>query len=76
MWHVMFSEEMTFKLWADVLSGSWWVGGGEFCNKRRGTSPVVQWLRLCAPNVGRPGSISGQGARSHMPQVNKSPMVK
>ena len=31
-------------------------------------SPVVQWLRLCAPIVGEPGSIPGQGTRSHMPQ--------
>ena len=27
---------------------------------------MVQWLRHCAPNV---GSIPGQGARSHMPQL-------
>ena len=31
-----------------------------------GTSLVVQWLRLHAPNAGRLGSIPGQGARSHM----------
>ena len=35
------------------------------CKKRkRGTSLVVQWLRLCAPNA---GSIPGQGTRSHDP---------
>ena len=33
-----------------------------------GTSLVVQWLRLHAPNAGGPGSIPGQGTRSHMPQ--------
>ena len=33
-----------------------------------GTSPVVQWLRLCAPNAGGPELISGRGSRSHMPQ--------
>ena len=27
---------------------------------------VVQWLRLCAPNAGGPGSIPGQGTRSHI----------
>ena len=27
---------------------------------------VVQWLRLCAPNAGSPGSTPGQGTRSHM----------
>ena len=33
-----------------------------------GTSLVVHWLRLHAPNAGGPGSIPGQGTRSHMPQ--------
>ena len=31
-----------------------------------GTSLVVQWLRLCAPNAVGVGSIPGQGTRSHM----------
>ena len=31
-----------------------------------GTSPVVQCLRLHAPNAGGPGSIVAQGNRSHM----------
>ena len=34
-----------------------------------GTSLVVQWLRLRAPNSGGLGSIPGQGTRSHMPQL-------
>ena len=34
-----------------------------------GTSLVVQWLRLHAPNAGGPGSIPGQGTRSLMPQL-------
>ena len=34
-----------------------------------GTSLVVQWLRLHDPNAGAPGSIPGQGPRSHMPQL-------
>ena len=34
-----------------------------------GTSLVVQWLRLHAPNAGAQGSIPGQGTRSHMPQL-------
>ena len=37
-------------------------------NQKRGTSPAVQWLRLCEPNAGGRGSIPGQGTRSHMPQ--------
>ena len=32
-------------------------------------SLVVQWIRPCALNVGGPGSIPGQGTRSHMPQL-------
>ena len=31
-----------------------------------GTYPVAQWVRLRAPNAGDPGSIPGQGTRSHM----------
>ena len=34
-----------------------------------GTSLVVQWLRLHAPNAGGPGSIVDQGIRSHMLQI-------
>ena len=36
-------------------------------------SLVVQWLRLRAPSAGDPGSIPGQGTRSHMPQLKKIP---
>ena len=28
-----------------------------------GTSPVVQWLRLCTSNAGGVGSIPGQGTK-------------
>ena len=35
----------------------------------KGTSFVVQWLRLCSPNTGGPASIPGQGTRSRMPQL-------
>ena len=37
------------------------------------TSLVVQWLQLCAPNVGSPGLIPGQGTRSHRPQLFSFP---
>ena len=37
--------------------------------KTWGTSLVVQWLRLCAPNAGAVGLIPGQGTRSHMLQL-------
>ena len=33
--------------------------------KNIGTSLVVQWLRLQGPNAGGPGSIPGEGTRSH-----------
>ena len=37
-----------------------------------GTSLVVQWLRLHAPNAGDPGLIPGQGTRFHMPQLRSA----
>ena len=37
-----------------------------------GTSQVVQWLRLWAPNAGWLASIPGRGTRSHMPQLKLS----
>ena len=33
---------------------------------------VAQWLRLQASNAGDPGSIPGQGTRSHMTQLRPS----
>ena len=38
-------------------------------DEKVGTSLVVQWLRLHAPNAGVPGSIPGQAARSFMLQL-------
>ena len=42
------------------------------------TSLAVQWLRLCVPNAGGPGSILGQGIGSHTPQLipGASPKIK
>ena len=37
-----------------------------------GTSLVVQWVRLRAPNAGGPGLFPGQGTRSHMSAATKS----
>ena len=37
-----------------------------------GTSLVVQWLRLSAPNAEGLDSVPGQGARSHMPHLRPS----
>ena len=30
---------------------------------------MVQWLRVCAPSAGGPGSIPSRGTRLHMPQL-------
>ena len=35
----------------------------------RGPPLVVQWLGLCAPTAGGPGSIRGQGTRPHVSQL-------
>ena len=40
-----------------------------FKSNSMGTSLVVQGLGLHASNAGGPGSIPGQGTRSHMPQL-------
>ena len=37
---------------------------------------MVQWLRLCTPNTGGPGSIPGQGTRCHMLQLRVRMKVK
>ena len=43
----------------------------------RGTSLVVQRLRLCTPNAGGLGSIPGQGTRSHILQLRvRMPQLK
>ena len=44
----------------------------DYCSEKEswGTSTVVQWLRLRAPNAGDPGLIPGQGTRFHMPQLS------
>ena len=36
-----------------------------------GISLVDQWLRLHTPNAGNPGSIPGQGTRSHMLELKE-----
>ena len=40
-----------------------------------GTSLVVQWLRLQAPNAAALGSFPGQGTRPHMPQLKRIPQA-
>ena len=39
-----------------------------------GTSLLVQWLRLCAPNAEGPGLIPGQGTGSHNAETNAYPL--
>ena len=38
-----------------------------------GTSLLVQWLRLCAPNAEGPGLIPGQGTGSHSAETKGLP---
>ena len=49
-------------------------GTGEMNFKKyvSGTSLEVQWLRLCTPSAGGPGSIPGRGTRGHMLQLKIS----
>lgn len=45
------------------------IEGISLLTKSRGTSPVVQRLRLHPPNTGGLNLIPGQRARFHMPQL-------
>ena len=40
--------------------------------KKKGTSLVGGWVGIHAPNAGGPGSIPGQGTRSHMHAATES----
>ena len=48
------SSSFTFKIYVNV----------HYIMIRSGTSLMVQWLRLCAPNAGGLGLIPGQGTRN------------
>ena len=41
-----------------------------------GTSPVVQWLRLCFPNAGGLGSIPCQGTKIPHPATTEPQLGK
>ena len=45
------------------------INGTYLLRNSEGTSLVVQWLRLHAPNVGGVGSIRGQGTRFQGPRL-------
>ena len=49
------------------LTSLYWLKNGLL-----GTSLVVQWPRIYAPNAKSLGLIPGQGSRSHMPQLRPS----
>ena len=51
------------------ISHEGWSVGEDHQEDMTGTSLVVQRLRCHFPIAGGPGSISGQGTRSHMPQL-------
>ena len=40
-----------------------------YCKLGMWTSLVVHWLRLCVPDTGGLGSISGEGTGSHIMQL-------
>lgn len=54
------------------VAGAGWaresLGGDPVREVVRGTSLMAQCLRLDAPSAGGPGSIPGQGRRSHVLQ--------
>ena len=51
------------------ISHEGWNVGEDHQEDMTGTSLVVQRLRCHFPNAGGPGSVSGQGTRSHMLQL-------
>ena len=57
-----------YSFWAEFPPWIWPMSQARLLKNDHpeGTSLVVQWLRLCAPNAGGPGSILGQWIRSHM----------
>ena len=59
--------QMAILLYLHVVERENKLGLSSSCqNIHPGTSLVVQWLRLHAPNAGGLGSIPGQGTRSCM----------
>ena len=61
------------RVYGEGSTGSCWREAFSLRESVRETSLVVQWLRLCEPNAGGPGSIPGQGTRSHMLHATKEP---
>ena len=45
------------------------TGLSQETRKISGNSLVVQWLKLCAQDIGGLGLIPGQGTSSHVPQL-------
>ena len=70
---LLFFSELELEYYISEMSvRPWWakdLNHLETLNCNLGTSLVVQWLRLCAPYAGGPGSIPGQGTRSHVLQL-------
>ena len=62
LWHQMTLGTSFLKLGKSVHFFKTWL-------PYLGTSPVVQGLRLCAPNAGVLVSIPGEGTRSHMARL-------
>ena len=60
------NKKKTKLVWSHIFISSFFSQNE---NSFIGTSLVVQWLRLLAPNAQGLGSIPGQGTRSHLLQL-------
>ena len=69
-WHVwVFSHSSDHRKECKLFPWTSWMYCKQSHNGSLGTSLVVQWLGLYAPDAGGPGSIPGRGARSVMSQL-------
>ena len=59
---------LDFRVNRYILLSARWINKKDLLE----TCLVVQWLELHTPNAGDPGSVSGGGARSHMPITKSS----
>ena len=60
-----FEERWSIPVLCQRITGKRGGGGLGLEVSIKGTSQVVPWLRLCAPDAGGLGSIPGRGTRSH-----------
>ena len=73
------TSSVVYSLWSTTTSSRFHSGASEGSEPQRqdcgseawnhSSGRTSQWLRLHAHNAGGPGSIPGQGTRSHVPQL-------